>query len=170
MDSTECPLCWVDAHADNPGNPDGTCATIREVLESECLKAKRIIDSELGDTWPFCDVLNEHFVKCSARDNPSKNLTTTYLSEKVDYGGEKVTRGEMIRDLQKIAKSVYPDDKMAQERLVNVYLLGHGHLQKSGNPDGDLEEVTIIHRLEDNPGNPDTREIERELAERGMIF
>ncbi len=46
------------------------------------------------------------------------------------------------------------------------------HVLHHSNP--NLEEIRIVHRLEDNPGNPDgnpgTREIERELAERGIIF
>lgn len=47
-----------------------------------------------------------------------------YLNEPVDYGGEIVTRGEMIRDLESMARQVAPGDPVRQEGLVNAYLMG----------------------------------------------
>lgn len=62
----------IQRHILHHGNPDGTCATIRDVLESECRKAKRLIESTeefqregVKVTWPFCEVLNYHFTECS---------------------------------------------------------------------------------------------------------
>jgi hypothetical protein len=57
--------------------------------------------------------------------NSKQNSTQEYLSEKVNYGGELVSRGAMIADMQKRAKETYPDNKMAQIGLVNAGLSGH---------------------------------------------
>ena len=62
--------------------------------------------------------------KYSKPTKTHRNITSTYLSEKVNYGGEMVTRGYMIADLQKLARSYYPKDKRKQAALVEVYLRG----------------------------------------------
>jgi hypothetical protein len=54
-----------------------------------------------------------------------KRIVADYMNEVVSYGGEMVTRGAMIVDLQKIAKSYYPKDKQKQAALVSIYLAGH---------------------------------------------
>ena len=54
-----------------------------------------------------------------------RQITSDYFKEKVNYGGEIVTRGAMIRDLQNTAKTCYPKDKRKQAGLVNAYLSGH---------------------------------------------
>lgn len=46
-----------------------------------------------------------------------------YLSETVVYGGEEVTRGAMIADLQATAKAL-TDDPIRQKMIVNAYLGG----------------------------------------------
>jgi hypothetical protein len=49
---------------------------------------------------------------------------TEYLAEIVDYGGEQVTRGAMIADLQRVAET-WTSDPTAQRNMVSVYLLRH---------------------------------------------
>ena len=50
--------------------------------------------------------------------------TSAYLSEEVEYGGLFVTRGEMIADLQAVAKSQFPADPARQQRMVEAYMMG----------------------------------------------
>jgi hypothetical protein len=47
-----------------------------------------------------------------------------YLSEAVNYGGIITTRGNMIADLQRIAREMCPGDPARQHAMVNVYLSG----------------------------------------------
>ena len=47
-----------------------------------------------------------------------------YLNERVNYGGEDVSRAEMMRDLQRVAAQRFPDDKQRQHRMVNAYMQG----------------------------------------------
>jgi hypothetical protein len=46
-----------------------------------------------------------------------------YLSETVVYGGETMTRGEMIADLQRIAATL-TDDSVRQQLIINRYMQG----------------------------------------------
>jgi len=46
-----------------------------------------------------------------------------YMNETVIYGGMETTRGEMILDLQRSAKSM-TDDPIRQQQMVNMYLAG----------------------------------------------
>ena len=55
---------------------------------------------------------------------PKENPVQEHLLEKVMYDGVLVTRGEMIADLQKIAKLQFPKDKLMQVKVVNAYLAG----------------------------------------------
>lgn len=57
--------------------------------------------------------------------------TTPYLQELVDYGGQTVTRGAMIRDLQKVAASTGHPNPQA---LVDRYLQGHALKERTGKP------------------------------------
>lgn len=52
-----------------------------------------------------------------------QTMVETHLQEQVNYGGEIMTRGEMIVQLQKAANG--------DQRLVDRYLQGHG-LTKRG--------------------------------------
>lgn len=53
-----------------------------------------------------------------------QNLTSRYWNEKVDYGGETVTRKERRRDLEAIARRARPGDEQAQRRMVEAYEMG----------------------------------------------
>ena len=46
-----------------------------------------------------------------------------YLNETVIYGGLETTRGEMLRDLEKVAKSL-TDDPIRQKLIVGRYMQG----------------------------------------------
>ena len=48
-----------------------------------------------------------------------------YLGEKVNYGGIETTRGEMIADLERVAKAQFPDDPRQQRAVVERYMQGH---------------------------------------------
>ncbi len=50
-------------------------------------------------------------------------MTSSYLTEKVNYGGEIVTRGEMITDLNRVA-TTWTDDLTRQRQLVDRYMQG----------------------------------------------
>lgn len=47
-----------------------------------------------------------------------------YLSELVNYGGEIVTRGEMLNDLHRVF-ATWTDDPIRQQMLVTRYMQGH---------------------------------------------
>lgn len=59
-----------------------------------------------------------------------KNIVSKHLHEKVMYGGVLVSRGAMIKDLQKLAKSRFPKDPQKQQGLVNIYLAGKSLAEK----------------------------------------
>ena len=50
------------------------------------------------------------------------NMVREYLEEEVNYGGVRMARGQMIRELTSMAKATGREDWQV---LVNVYLAGH---------------------------------------------
>jgi hypothetical protein len=50
------------------------------------------------------------------------NMVREYLDEEVNFGGVRMPRGQMIRELTAIAKATHREDWQA---LVNIYLTGH---------------------------------------------
>lgn len=48
-------------------------------------------------------------------------MAQDYLSEKVNYGGQACTRGQMIKELRETAPN---------ERCVQMYLAGHSHFMQ----------------------------------------
>jgi hypothetical protein len=53
------------------------------------------------------------------------NMVREYLEEEVNYGGVRIPRGQMIRELTSIAKATGRKDWRA---LVNIYLAGHARM------------------------------------------
>lgn len=51
------------------------------------------------------------------------NIVREYLEEEVNYGGIRMLRGQMIRELTTMAKATGREDWQV---LVNAYLAGHG--------------------------------------------
>lgn len=49
-------------------------------------------------------------------------MVRDYLEEEVNYGGIRMSRGQMIRELTSMAKATGREDWQA---LVNIYLAGH---------------------------------------------
>ena len=50
------------------------------------------------------------------------NMVREYLEEEVNYGGVRMPRGQMIRELTSMAKATGREDWQV---LVNAYLAGH---------------------------------------------
>jgi hypothetical protein len=58
------------------------------------------------------------------------NMVREYLEEEVNYGGVRMPRGQMIRELTVTAKATSREDWQA---LVNIFLAGHA--RKAADPD-----------------------------------
>ena len=59
-----------------------------------------------------------------ARKPKQPTVFDAYMNERVLYGGEEMTRADMIRELQTAART-WSDDHVQQQLLVGRYLQGH---------------------------------------------
>lgn len=67
------------------------------------------------------------------------NMVREYLEEEVNYGGVRMPRGQMSRELTSMAKATGREDWQV---LVNAYLAGHA--RKNGSHSGTVRRLAGV--------------------------
>ena len=129
-------------HGSNPGNP----ASSSPQYEKLCDMIRKLIEKEKKAPDEYIELMSEI-------QKQVPGLRTAAFVEA-------------------FAAATVDDEEKHRKLLARLYGIFECRGSKSASSgEEDLEEVTIIHGPEgSSSGNPDTREVERELAERGIIF
>jgi len=187
MGVTDCPLCWVEAHIGNPGDP-GHPLKPTKIKKTISKKVERLITPEARhfgeeaaklDNWLYHKRLTEYFgkEKPSTSGNPSRlwNDAEIYWLEQSKLFGKPiydVRRGHWAkpaaRFLDKKKAEKYRDEENAYTYLQSKiedrkFLIGIA--EKVGLTEDELEGFSNASVMGEILGAEDFKNIARELAE-----